>query len=86
MNTRGLYDMTDTTQPQDEALARILDALDEQMVEVKLFQAKLAELAREVEVLTTALDGFDQDVEGISQNVGVLRQQSDETARVLGRF
>ena len=76
--------MSDATHVHDDSYHRILDALDEQMVEVKLFQAKLAELAFEVGKLQRTLDGFDDEMEAVSEEVAVLGSHADKTIKMMG--
>ena len=76
--------MSDTTHVHDDSYHRILDALDEQMVEVKLFQVKLAELAFEVEKLQRTLDGFDDEMGAVSGEVAALGSHADKTVKLMG--
>ena len=67
-------------------IAMLLDALDEQEVEAKLFRSKLSELAGEVGMLSTNLLRYDDALETVAVETDALRAETRKTKRLLARY
>ena len=68
-----------------DAAARLNVAVDEQLTEVRLFQEKLGELAKEIGSLRTGYVRYDDSLETVMVAATALGDETRKTAMLMGR-
>lgn len=69
----------------DGAIAKVNDALDEQLIEVKLFRQKMQELSTEMALLRTGVTRYEDKLESIAVANTALNSEARKTIALMNR-
>jgi len=78
--------MTNKSSSTSASAARLDDAINEQLTEIRLFREKLSELSREIGTLKVGFTRYEDNLETVATASTALGDEVRKTAMLMGRF